>query len=191
MQFQFSQANLAESSQIGHLCICSRHGQDNAATDQKQRKGIDTENEQKPEARLSAKTRLLDNPPSITAGLGDGTNMAWTRSGVNIPPINNLARLFQALFVQSDDATRAVERETLLNRGSVLDALSESARALKGQLNAADRGKLDQYFTSVRDVERRLQMSREWVDKPKSPIKPIVDEDHQLRRWRSINSMRE
>ena len=115
--------------------------------------------------------------PSITAGLGGGTDMAWTRSGVNIPPINNPARLFQALFVQSDDATRAVEREAMLNRGSVLDALTESARALNGQLNAADRGKLDQYLTSVRDVEHRLQMSREWLDKPKpeSPIKPIVD----------------
>ncbi len=117
--------------------------------------------------------------PSITAGLGEGTNLAWTRSGVNIPPINNPARIFQALFVQSDGASIAAERNALLNRASVLDALSESAKALNGQLNAADRGKLDQYLTSVRDVERRLQMSREWLDKPKpaSPIKPVTDED--------------
>ena len=41
----------------------------------------------------------------------------------------------------------------------------------------ADRGKLDQYLTSVRDVERRLQMSHEWLDKPKpeSPIEPVED----------------
>ena len=34
--------------------------------------------------------------PSITAGLGGGTDMVWTRSGVNVAPINNPARIFQA-----------------------------------------------------------------------------------------------
>lgn len=115
--------------------------------------------------------------PSITAGLGGGTDMVWTRSGVNVAPINNPARIFQALFVQNDAATQSAERRTLSNRGSVLDALLASAKTLDGQLNAADRGKLDQYLTSVRDVERRLQMSREWLDKPKpeSPIEPVED----------------
>lgn len=103
--------------------------------------------------------------------------MVWTRSGVNVAPINNPARIFQALFVQNDEAMRSAERRTLSNRGSVLDALLASAKTLDGQLNAADRGKLDQYLTSVRDVERRLQMSREWLDKPKpeSPIEPVED----------------
>jgi hypothetical protein len=41
-------------------------------------------------------------------------------------------------------------------------------------LNIADRNKLDQYLTSVRDVEKRLQMSKEWIDRPK-PISPIDD----------------
>jgi hypothetical protein len=42
--------------------------------------------------------------PSITAGSAEGTEMCWTRSGVRIPPVNNPARLFQALFVQSSAA---------------------------------------------------------------------------------------
>ena len=48
-----------------------------------------------------------------------------------------------------------------------------------GKLNVSDRDKLDQYLTSVRDVEKRLQMSQEWLDrpKPKAPIKPIRDEE--------------
>ena len=79
----------------------------------------------------------------------------WHR--LTIPPA-----FFRLLFVQNDEAMRNVERRTLSNRGSVLDALLASAKTLDGQLNAADRGKLDQYLTSVRDVERRLQMSREW-----------------------------
>ncbi|MBT7867181.1 MAG: DUF1552 domain-containing protein, partial [Opitutales bacterium] len=42
-----------------------------------------------------------------------------------------------------------------------------------------DRDKLDQYLTSVREVEQRLQMSKEWLDRPKpnSPIDRVLDED--------------
>jgi len=117
--------------------------------------------------------------PSITAGIGEGTNMCWNRAGVNLPPVNNPARLFEALFVESSDEAKAVERERLSHRASVLDALRESAKQLGGNLDAADRGKLDQYLTSVRDVERRLQMSEAWLGKPKpkSPIDPIKDEE--------------
>ena len=119
--------------------------------------------------------------PSITAGIDGGTNMVWTRSGVSVPPINNPAQLFRALFVDQDNASRAEQREVLLHRSSVLDALRESAKTLNGKLDAADRDKLDQYLTSVRDVERRLQMSREWLDKPKpkSPIKAIGQAERQ------------
>jgi hypothetical protein len=117
--------------------------------------------------------------PSITAGLREGTDMCWTRTGVRIPPVNNPARLFEALFVQSSKAERDVERKRLGHRGSVLDALRDSAKSLHGNLNNADRDKLDQYLTSVRDVERRLQMSEAWLDKPKPKpgIDPIADEE--------------
>jgi len=117
--------------------------------------------------------------PSITAGLAAGTDMCWTRTGVRIPPVNNPARLFEALFVQSSKAERDLERTRLGHRGSVLDALRDSAKSLHGDLNSADRDKLDQYLTSVRDVERRLQMSEAWLDKPKPKpgIKAVTDEE--------------
>ena len=105
--------------------------------------------------------------PSITAGFGDGTSLSWTRSGVNIPPVTNPARLFRALFVEDDAGTRISERERLTHRASVLDALRDSAKQLEGRLDSEDRAKLDQYLTSVRDVERRLQMSQEWLGRPK------------------------
>lgn len=117
--------------------------------------------------------------PSITAGIGEGTDMCWNRAGVRIPPVNNPARLFEALFVEPSAGAKASERDRLSHRASVLDALRESAKQLGGTLDAADRGKLDQFLTSVRDVERRLQMSDEWLGrpKPKSPIDPVKDEE--------------
>ena len=55
--------------------------------------------------------------PSITAGIGGGTDMCWTRSGVNIPPVSNPARLFEALFVNADKASIQKEQERLRHRG--------------------------------------------------------------------------
>ncbi len=117
--------------------------------------------------------------PSITAGLGEGTDMCWNRAGVRLPPVNNPARLFEAMFVEASAGAKASEGERLSHRASVLDALRESAKQLAGNLDAADRSKLDQYLTSVRDVERRLQMSEAWLGrpKPKSPIDAIKDEE--------------
>ncbi len=119
--------------------------------------------------------------PSINTGILNGTDMCWTRAGVHVPPINNPARLFRGLFVNSPQSEREVERTRLKHRGSVLDALRESANALNRTLNTADRDKLDQYLTSVRDVEGRLQMSAKWLDlpKPEPPIDEVLDEERQ------------
>lgn len=118
---------------------------------------------------------------SINTSIGQGTDMCWTRAGVRIPPVNNPARLFQELFINSSNGEREAERIRLMHRSSVLDALRDSAGALSRKLIAPDRDKLDQYLTSVRDVERRLQMSKEWIDrlKPNSPIDEVLDEERK------------
>ena len=107
--------------------------------------------------------------------------MCWTRAGVHVPPINNPATLFRGLFVNAPPNRRLAERTRLTHRASLLDALRDSANALNQTLNAPDRRKLDQYLTSIRDVERRLQMSKEWLDRPKpqSPIDEVHDEQRQ------------
>ncbi|MDE0854808.1 MAG: DUF1552 domain-containing protein [Nevskia sp.] len=119
--------------------------------------------------------------PSINTGILRGTDMCWSRAGVHVPPITNPATLFRGLFVNSPQSAREAERTRLKHRASVLDALRDSASALNRTLNAADRDKLDQYLTSVRDVERRLQMSKEWLNrpKPKAPIDEVLDEERQ------------
>ncbi|HAH99307.1 MAG TPA: hypothetical protein DCO70_08210 [Verrucomicrobiales bacterium] len=119
--------------------------------------------------------------PSINTGIQQGTDMCWTRAGVHVPPVNNPAALFRGLFVNSPSSERELKRTRLKHLGSVLDALRDSAIALNRTLNAADRDKLDQYLTSVRDVEKRLQMSKEWLDRPKSksPIEEVQDEERQ------------
>ena len=119
--------------------------------------------------------------PSINTGITGGTDMCWTRSGVHVQPVNNPASLFKGLFVNSSPIELEKQRGRLKHRASVLDALRDSASALSLTLSVADRDKLDQYLTSVRDVERRLQMSNEWLarPKPRSPVAEVLDEERQ------------
>jgi hypothetical protein len=55
---------------------------------------------------------------------------------------------------------------------SILDAVTDQVRDLERNVGARDRDRLDQYFTSVRDLEGRLQASKGWERKPK----PIIGE---------------
>ncbi len=109
--------------------------------------------------------------PSLTVGSEDGIHggcqIAWTRSGVRVPPVTGPAELFEKLFVEESPerrASRAGENEL---HGSILDSVLEDANDLSKRVNREDKEKLDEYFTSIRDVEKRLQMRQRWENEPK------------------------
>lgn len=51
-----------------------------------------------------------------------------------------------------------------------MDTVREEAKRFSGRMNAADRDKLDEYFTSVREMEQRLAKAEEWAQKPKPQV---------------------
>lgn len=108
---------------------------------------------------------------SLTIGSEDGIHggcmMSWTRSGTRVPPIPTPRELFRKLFVADDEADREASRDRFRLRGSILDAVSGDAQSLQNRLTARDRDKLDEYFTSVRDVEKEIELRRQWADVPK------------------------
>ncbi|MBL9213485.1 MAG: DUF1552 domain-containing protein [Opitutaceae bacterium] len=109
--------------------------------------------------------------PSLTIGSEDGIHggcmMAWTRSGTRVPPIPGPQELFRKLFVSENatDVARTTDRFNL--QGSILDAVNGDAKSLSRQLGTRDREKLDEYLTSVRDVERQMELGRQWAQVPK------------------------
>src|SRR6266576_6829368 len=60
---------------------------------------------------------------------------------------------------------------------SILDAVAGQAKDLERSLGARDRDRLDQYFTSVRELEQRMQMSREWERQPKPKVNAPIPLD--------------
>lgn len=124
--------------------------------------------------RIGTLTRF----PSLTLAVNGGARgLSWTGTGVAIPPEGRAADVFNQLFLQgTPDQVQAQIRN--LDRGrSILDTLAEQADALQRHLGARDRSRLEQYLTSVRDLEHRLQESRGWESKPKPvvTVPPPVD----------------
>ncbi|MAI70768.1 MAG: hypothetical protein CMM01_07650 [Rhodopirellula sp.] len=114
--------------------------------------------------------------PSLTVGseggIHGGCQLSWTRSGVRVPPITGPAELFDKLFVADTATQRTRKLRDASLQASILDSVTAEAGDLAKRINSEDRNKLDEYFSSIRDVERRLQTRKTWTDKPK-PVAPF------------------
>jgi hypothetical protein len=85
--------------------------------------------------------------------------------GRPIPAENSPRRVFERLF-RGDRASLQSQRDNLQRRIKLVDAVVESARSLDRQLGNSDRERMDQYLTSLNEVESRLIASERWIDVP-------------------------
>ncbi len=118
--------------------------------------------------------------PTLNLGVNiDKANrsLSWTRDGILLPAEDSARSLFQKMFLQGQPADVARQLHRLEQRGSILDTLREDARRFGRELNRPDRARLDQYFNSVREVERRLQSARQWELRPKPAVSRKLPED--------------
>jgi hypothetical protein len=101
-----------------------------------------------------------------------GAQLSWRTPTQSLPQEVNPRAVFYRLFGQGDtDAEReAIVRET----GSILDRVKTQANSLQAKLGADDRAAVGVYLDSVREIERRVQMSMEQdtttLEIPDAPI---------------------
>jgi hypothetical protein len=106
-------------------------------------------------------------------------SLSWTGSGVLIPCEEKAADVFARMFLQGTKSETEAQVRKLETGRSILDAVAGQAKdRCSARSGARDRDRLDQYFTSVRDLEQRMQMSREWENRPEA--------DRSAHRCRSI-----
>jgi hypothetical protein len=107
--------------------------------------------------------------PSLALS-AEGFGLSWTRSGALVPPDLFPASVFARLFLDGRPDEVTAQARRLRDGRSILDAVRDQARAMKPRLGSADRDKLDEFFTSVRELEGRLARSEEWSKKPKPKV---------------------
>jgi hypothetical protein len=122
----------------------------------------------------------LTRYPTLTLGVNvqqGQRSLSWTRSGVLIPCEEKPSEVFRRLFLQGTKEELETQARRLELGQSILDAVADQAKDLQRNVGARDRDRLDQYFNSVRELERRMAMSQEWEHRPKPVVSAPVPLD--------------
>jgi len=114
--------------------------------------------------------------PSLALS-GEGAGLSWTRTGALVPAATSPSRVFARLFLDGRPEEVRSQVARLADGRSILDDVGGQAAALRTGLGAGDRDRLDEYMTSVRDLERRLARDETWArtPKPKVSVEPPRD----------------
>lgn len=118
--------------------------------------------------------------PSLTLGTNN-ISQSYTRSGVMIPAETKPSTVFAKLFINGSKDEVQRQMKKLREGRSIMDTVRDEAKRFGAKVGAADREKLDEYFTSVREMEQRLAKAEDWVQKPKPQVdaqKPTDIEEH-------------
>ncbi|QDU28212.1 hypothetical protein ETAA8_33120 [Anatilimnocola aggregata] len=102
-----------------------------------------------------------------------GQSLAYTADGIGLPAQGNPGVVFREMFTAPQGGI-VKQRRGLQRRGSILDAVLGEATTLGDQLGQEDRGRLEQYLTSVREVEVRTQRADKWLDTPRPTVDAAV-----------------
>lgn len=121
-------------------------------------------------------------------------SLSCTSNGVAIPPIDRPSEVFKRLFLANTPEQAEAELKKIDEGRSMLDVVAAQAERLNRRISHADRQRVDEYFTSVRDVERQLQLAREWVGRPKpapigSPPQDVLDNAQQAEKLELMYDM--
>lgn len=93
--------------------------------------------------------------------------MSFTRTGVRVPAIKKPSDAFKLMFIDDSKKQREFERAALDSSGSILDAVREDAKKYQKVLGVEDKQKLEEYFSSIRETEKKLELAENWIDQPK------------------------
>jgi hypothetical protein len=117
--------------------------------------------------------------PSLQWNTGGGGSQSYTRSGVMIPAESRPSKIFAKLFLDGTAGEIHTQMRKLREGRSIMDTVGEEAKRLEKRFGSADRDKLDEYYTSVREMEQRLQKAEAWVQKPKPKVEAKLPQDIQ------------
>ncbi len=137
--------------------------------------------------KIGSQTRF----PSLEIGLEDArqagdcdsgyscaytNNLAWRSETQPLPPILDPRALFERLFGNGVVLTPEARERQNRYRRSILDFVTGDTQKLQGDLGPTDKRKLDEYLSSIREIERQLQRA----EKDNAQIDPKMDKPYGI-----------
>src|SRR4029079_7373917 len=100
--------------------------------------------------------------PSLEVAITQDS-LAWPADGVRLPAMRRCSEIFASMF-EAPKGGIAAQRRDLRRKGSVLDDNLAEVRRLEKKMGAEDKGRMEQYLTSVREAEIRTRRADTWLD---------------------------
>lgn len=108
---------------------------------------------------------------SLVFQAGENLNfsqISWDKHGLPVKQIDSPHKIFNLLF--QIDENEKTQQQVLAEDRSILDAVLAQAKSMEKRLNATDRAKMDEYLTSVREVEQTVKRRAYWADRSKPQV---------------------
>ena len=106
--------------------------------------------------------------------------MSWTRSGAPVPTDTFPSTVFARLFLEGRPDEVQAQTRRLRDGRSILDMVRDRTRKMQATVGGRDREKLDEYFTSVRELEQRMAISEQWSKKAKPKVDATPPENNYV-----------
>jgi hypothetical protein len=103
-------------------------------------------------------------------------NLSWRSATQPLPPVLDPRALFERLFGTGQPMTPAERARQAKYRRSILDFVSDDTHKLESSLGPTDRRKLDEYLSSIREVERQIDRA----EKDNKQIDPHMDKPYGI-----------
>ena len=130
-------------------------------------------------AAVGSQTRYSSLTMSTDGGVGEPTRsstLSYDIKGRPIPAMNQPLMIFNRLFGLADEDLKRQQRR-LRSASSMLDLVMEDSNSLRRRLGRNDQDKLDEYLSSVRQIEQRVRRTQRWLD---IPLPSLTDEERRL-----------
>ena len=115
-------------------------------------------------------TRFPSLHLALPGGVGRYDRTSWTRSGVSVPMNDKIDLVFNKLFMEESLEARKKKQQVLEENSSVIDAVLGQSKDVSRKLNKDDKVKMDEFLTSLRDTEKKIQALHKWVLAPKPKV---------------------
>ena len=116
--------------------------------------------------------------PTLSLRVGPGAgSLSYTGDGVRIPAEMRPSAVYRRLFVQGSPEEVKAQVRRLREGQSLMDSFADQIGRLQREIDGPDRQRLDQYFTSVREVEQRLRANEAWEQRPKPQVDAAMLKD--------------
>lgn len=98
---------------------------------------------------------------------GPSNQISWSATGAMLPTIKSLTQLYNLLFRNLSPVEIKKKRSDFDERTSILDLVRVQSKQYEIRLGQADKQRMEQYYSSVRDLELKIQQSEAWLSRKK------------------------